>query len=112
MSRPCSSAPLAAPPSFGDGTTIVVLSPQHSNVVMPIVVETWTGRPASDRDQWEQVSEHRLEAGAARSIEIDSPTMDTITCDVPPGRYLVEIRVRGFNAEAQWRLRLWPTDAR
>jgi hypothetical protein len=57
----------AAQPGAGDGTMLVVLCPHQNNFEMSVDVQVFDRRPASDRSQWQQVSEGRL--------EIDAPGM-------------------------------------
>ena len=111
---------MADPPSYSDGTTIVVLSPHQNNFDMRIVVETWSQQPPSDGDRWQQVSVERLAVGPDAQIHLSSPPdMSGPDIAVPAGKYLVEISGRGFvnygwpgdtKPGDDWRLRLWPDD--
>ncbi|WP_210729898.1 MULTISPECIES: hypothetical protein [unclassified Rhodococcus (in: high G+C Gram-positive bacteria)] len=110
---------LASQPAAGDGKTLVILSPHQNNFEMSIDVELFTARPSSDDDQWQQVSEDRLEIGPEGVLQIDSTTMDPVDCAIPPGDYLVQVSGRGFvnygwpggtTPGDVWRIRLWPSD--
>ncbi|WP_179276608.1 hypothetical protein [Rhodococcus sp. 14-1411-2a] len=111
---------LANQPTAGDGKTLVILSPHQNNFEMSIDVELFTARPPSDDDQWQQVSEDRLEIGPEGVLQIDSTTMDPVDCLIPPGDYLVQVSGRGFvnygwpgstTPGDVWRIRLWPSHA-
>lgn len=106
-------------PSAGDGTMLMVLCPHQNNFEMAVTVQVWGRRPPADRQQWQQVSEGRLEVDAAGVLTLSSPTTEPVTVDVPPGTYSVEVSGRGFvnygwpgstTPGDVWRLRLWPAD--
>lgn len=109
----------AAQPSAGNGNALVVLSPHQNNFEMPIAVQVWDGRPPADRDQWQQVSEGRIQVSEAGQIMIASPATGEVYCEVPEGDYLIEVSGRGFvnygwpgttTPGDVWRIRLWPND--
>lgn len=106
-----------APPSAGDGSVVVVLSPHQNNFAMEVAVELWSNRPPSDLDDWEQVSVEPLLVAGSSTIRLDSPTLPSTECPVAEGSYWVEVSGRGFVHHGwpgstepgdRWRLRLWP----
>jgi hypothetical protein len=108
---------LLAPPSISDGATVIVLSPHQNNFALPLSVEVWSAAPDPDPDDWQQVSQERLTVDERRSIYIESPTLDGVSCPLSPGEYVVETSGRGFVAAGwpgsvlpadDWRIRIWP----
>ena len=109
----------AAQPSAGDGTMVVVLCPHQNNFEMSVEVQVFDRRPAADRSEWQQVSEHRLAVDGSGMLSLSSPTTEPVTLAVPAGQYVVEVSGRGFVDYGRpgsttpgdvWRLRLWPDD--
>lgn len=108
----------ATPPSSSDGRTVLILSPHQNNFAMEVDVEVWDEPATQDREDWQQVSEDRIVVDSRGLLFLGSPTMDGVTCTVPPGEYLLEVSGRGFITTGwpgstqpgdAWRLRLWPT---
>jgi hypothetical protein len=104
-------------PSAGNGHQALVLSPHQNNLAMDVLVERWSGRPPTDVDAWEQVSVEPLEVDASSTVRLTSPTLACMTCEIPEGRYWVEISGRGSinygwpgstEPGDRWRLRFWP----
>ncbi|HJU03232.1 MAG TPA: hypothetical protein VJ966_18710 [Actinomycetes bacterium] len=94
---------------------VVVLSPHQSNFAMPLRAEVWPGEPPDDLDQWQEAFCTGLAVGAD-GVVFESPTAETRTIPVPPGRYAVRITGRGFVRRGwpgtttpgdEWRLQLW-----
>jgi hypothetical protein len=95
---------------------VVVLSPHQNNFAMRLRVECWPAEPPSDLDDWQEAFLTGLVVGA-EGLVYDSPTMESRTIQVPPGRYAVRITGRGFVNRGwpgsttpgdEWRLQLWP----
>jgi hypothetical protein len=99
------------------GGVLVVESPNQNNFEMPLTIEIWDAVPADDLTEWEEVFEAHLEVASA-GIVYESPTMEPIQIDAPPGSYHAQITGRGFagvgwpgstEPKDEWRLRLWPS---
>jgi hypothetical protein len=106
-------------PSAGNGAMLLVLCPHQNNFQMSVTVQVWPSRPPADRDQWQQVSEGRLEIDPRGVLTLSSPTTDPVDVTVPAGRYTVEVSGRGFinygwpgstTPGDVWRIRMWPYD--
>lgn len=96
---------------------VVVESPLQNNFAMPLAVELWDAAPADDTTQWQEAFEAHLDVGDS-GILYESPTIERIDLDVPPGSYHALITGRGFSAIGwpgsvepgdSWRIRLWPS---
>ncbi|PWD52459.1 hypothetical protein C8046_08625 [Serinibacter arcticus] len=106
-----------APPSAGDGSQVLVLSPHQNNFAMTVAVERWSSPPPSDVDAWEQVSVEAVEVDGSGAVWLESPTLESTSVAMEAGRYWVEISGRGFvnygwpgstEPGDEWRLRFWP----
>lgn len=65
---------------------VVVESPLQNNFAMPLAVELWDAAPADDTTQWQEAFEAHLDVGDS-GILYESPTIERIDLDVPPGSY-------------------------
>ena len=101
----------------GDGETVIVRSPHENNFAMPLRVEVWAARPPDDLDEWQEAFEAILTVDGNGQLTYSSPTLSTVVCPVPAGRYEVLVTGRGIVAQGwpgstipgySWRLRLWP----
>jgi hypothetical protein len=109
-------AALAGPHVASDGHGVVVCSPHQNNFRMPLRVEVWDDPPPDDAGRWEEIFESSLTVEEG-SLRYDSPTLDSVSCNVPNGRYVVRICGRGFINRGWpgstlpgdvWRVQLWP----
>jgi hypothetical protein len=95
---------------------VVVLSPHQNNFDMRLRVERWAARPPDDLDDWQEAFLTGLVVGED-GLTYESPTMESETIPVPPGRYAARIAGRGFVNRGwpgsttpgdAWRVQLWP----
>src|SRR5262249_6908552 len=59
-------------------------------------------RPPEDVDEWQEAFEATLTVGEGGQLTYASPTLSTVVCPVPPGRYEVLVTGRGIVAQG------WP----
>ena len=95
---------------------VVVFSPHQNNFAMPLRVEVWPAEPPDDLDDWQEAFLTGLLIGPG-GLVYETPTFESVTVPVPPGRYAVRITGRGFlnygwpgstTPGDEWRLQLWP----
>ncbi|MGN9813220.1 hypothetical protein ACTMSW_28175 [Micromonospora sp. BQ11] len=100
-----------------DDHTVLICVPHQNNFEMPLRIEVWAERPPRDFGQWEEIFECAL-AVDGRELRYSSPTLESMCCAVPDGRYAVRICGRGFVNRGWpgstkpgdvWRVQLWPS---
>lgn len=103
-----------------DDDLLVMLSPHQNNFELALRVEMWSGLPAPDLDDWEEVAEASLRT-RTNEVQWSSPTLVSTRLQVPGGLYRLRISGRGFVARGwpgsttpgdSWRLQFWPEEQR